>query len=357
MSLTITGSNFMTLSAVSFGSTTVASTTVNATTITATIPSALLASPGTVPVVVTNPAPGGGTASANFAITGQVNGPTLLSILPSPAFVQLEDSATISVSVNIAPTQNLPVSLTTSNSNLAFLVNSEELPTATVTIAAGTTSASIQVEGLDSGTAMVTATAGSLTANVVVNVISTTGSLAVSPSPLFATAGGTASFTVTRSSDTLGTPLTIGLSVAPVGTATVPQSLTFGPNQTQITTSLNGLSTAGSVTCGGDDEDEGSGTSTACLVVGGPNSPSLLTGRVINFVPSGVSDPATVPLQTYSSSNSALFFGDGDCDDCSTPGTIGGSSPFSTSFLRHKPFDDVRQYEWQYHLRFRGHRV
>jgi hypothetical protein len=43
----------------------------NPTALTATIPAAMLATPGTVPVLVTTPGPGGGTSSAvNFTIQG-----------------------------------------------------------------------------------------------------------------------------------------------------------------------------------------------------------------------------------------------------------------------------------------------
>src|SRR5579862_8558833 len=67
--LTISGTNFVAGSMVTFGGSAPATTFVNSTQLTAAIPAASVVSPGTLAVTVTNPAPGGGTSiAANFTI-------------------------------------------------------------------------------------------------------------------------------------------------------------------------------------------------------------------------------------------------------------------------------------------------
>jgi YVTN family beta-propeller protein len=87
--LTITGTNFVAASVVSFGGSTPATTFVSSTQLTAAIPAASIAATGTPAVTVTNPAPGGGTSKAiNFTITSGVNPvPTIQDLFPtcSPA--------------------------------------------------------------------------------------------------------------------------------------------------------------------------------------------------------------------------------------------------------------------------------
>ena len=85
--LTITGTNFVAASMVNFGGSAPATTFVNSTQLTAAIPAASIASTGTPAVIVTNPAPGGGTSDAiNFTITGGRNPvPTISVLFPSCA--------------------------------------------------------------------------------------------------------------------------------------------------------------------------------------------------------------------------------------------------------------------------------
>lgn len=84
--LTVTGTNFISTSVVNFGGTALVTTFVNSNTLTAFVPAALVATPSTVQVNVTNPAPGGGTSSSlPFVITGgggTVVTPTLTAIFP-----------------------------------------------------------------------------------------------------------------------------------------------------------------------------------------------------------------------------------------------------------------------------------
>ncbi len=82
--LTATGSSFVAGSVVGFNGVTLATTFVSATELTAIVPASLLAAPGDFPVVVTSPAPGGGTsAPLFFAVTNPV--PVLASLSPNTA--------------------------------------------------------------------------------------------------------------------------------------------------------------------------------------------------------------------------------------------------------------------------------
>jgi hypothetical protein len=68
--LTVNGTNFVTNSTVSFGGAVKATTFVSATQLTATILATDIATPAVVPVIVTNPAPGGGPSNiVNFNVT------------------------------------------------------------------------------------------------------------------------------------------------------------------------------------------------------------------------------------------------------------------------------------------------
>ena len=82
--LTVNGSNFVNGSAVKFNGVAKTTTFVNSTQVTAAILAADIATVGTFPVTVTNPAPGGGTSGAvNFSVTGATL--TLSSISPTSA--------------------------------------------------------------------------------------------------------------------------------------------------------------------------------------------------------------------------------------------------------------------------------
>lgn len=85
--LTVNGTNFVAASTVNFGGMAPTTTFVSATQLTAAIPAAAIGSAGIVPVMVTNPAPGGGTSiSVNFTIaSGPIPVPTVNSLNPSSA--------------------------------------------------------------------------------------------------------------------------------------------------------------------------------------------------------------------------------------------------------------------------------
>jgi hypothetical protein len=81
LTLTLTGTNFVPESQVSFAGQALATTSSGPTQLTATVPAPLLATAGTHPVTVTNPAPGGGTtAPLSFMVK-----PPLQITITSPA--------------------------------------------------------------------------------------------------------------------------------------------------------------------------------------------------------------------------------------------------------------------------------
>ena len=82
--ITLTGTNFVSTSTADFNGIAITTNFVNAMQLTAIIPAADLTTPGTEPVTVFNPTPGGGTSSAQtFTITNPA--PTLTNISPNSA--------------------------------------------------------------------------------------------------------------------------------------------------------------------------------------------------------------------------------------------------------------------------------
>lgn len=78
--ITITGQRFFSGTAVKSGTTTLKSTILGTNALTTVVPAALLADPGSVPIVVSNPDPGGGAAHP-LAIEVLPPGPLLLSVV------------------------------------------------------------------------------------------------------------------------------------------------------------------------------------------------------------------------------------------------------------------------------------
>jgi hypothetical protein len=80
--LTVSGSGFVSNSIVSFNGVAVATTYVSASQLTAVVPASNLTTPGSYPVVVSSPAPGGGTSTA-LAFLVEVPAPTIVSFTPA----------------------------------------------------------------------------------------------------------------------------------------------------------------------------------------------------------------------------------------------------------------------------------
>src|SRR5690606_16803279 len=82
--LTVTGSDFVPSSTVQWNGVTRPTTYVSAGELRATLTAADLAEPGSVPVTVSTPAPGGGTSvPQTFAITEAAPAPTISALSPS----------------------------------------------------------------------------------------------------------------------------------------------------------------------------------------------------------------------------------------------------------------------------------
>jgi len=103
--LTVNGMNFLATSMVNFGGTTPTTTFVSSTQLTAAIPAAAIASAGTVAVIVTNPAPGGGSSNMmSFAINSETNQiPTISSLDPSCAPVGTQAFTLAVMGTNFVP--------------------------------------------------------------------------------------------------------------------------------------------------------------------------------------------------------------------------------------------------------------
>jgi hypothetical protein len=84
--VTVSGSNFIASSGITWNGTAVQTTFVNATQLTGAIPAGALSAAGTAQLGVTNPAPGGGQATTSFTISAP-QAPVLSSISPSSAVV------------------------------------------------------------------------------------------------------------------------------------------------------------------------------------------------------------------------------------------------------------------------------
>jgi YVTN family beta-propeller protein len=82
LSLNISGTGYSNLTTVTFGGTAVTITSQTATTLTVTIPAALMTTAGTRLVMVTNPSPGGGSASTSFVVNSFEISPVLVERIP-----------------------------------------------------------------------------------------------------------------------------------------------------------------------------------------------------------------------------------------------------------------------------------
>jgi hypothetical protein len=82
LSLNISGTGFISLSSVTFGGTSVTITAQTATSLTVSIPASLMTTGGTRAVVVTNPGPGGGSASTSFVVNAFDISPLIVERIP-----------------------------------------------------------------------------------------------------------------------------------------------------------------------------------------------------------------------------------------------------------------------------------
>jgi hypothetical protein len=244
--ITITGTGFVTGSTVIFGTAALPTTYVSATQITATVPQASLATSGTIPIVVTNPLPGGGP-STRIAFTVANPTVTVTSITPTSATVGSAATTIAAVGTGFV-----------SGSSVSF--NGTAVPT---TVSSAT----------------------ALTATVPATLLATTGNfpfVVTNPSP-----GGGVSVPVTF---TVGNP-------DPTITTLTPSSAVAGANPTAVTVTGTGFVTASQVTF--------NGTASATTFVSATSLTATLTATqlatagtievaVVNPAPGGgTSTPAT----------------------------------------------------------------
>ncbi len=95
-SVIVTGTNFVAGSTASLGGAPLPTTVQSATQLTAALSAANLANPGSAPLVVTNPAPGGGASAAVAFVVGVPGAPALSAVSPSSA---LAGSAELPVTI------------------------------------------------------------------------------------------------------------------------------------------------------------------------------------------------------------------------------------------------------------------
>jgi hypothetical protein len=81
--LTINGSGFISSTTVTFGGAALTPTLISATQLTVAVPAAGIATAGSLSVVLTNPAPGGGTAMQNYSVNAENPVPTIATLSPT----------------------------------------------------------------------------------------------------------------------------------------------------------------------------------------------------------------------------------------------------------------------------------
>ena len=244
VNLTLTGTNFITGSIVNFGAFGDTGGTVSngGTTLTITIPGAQLAATGNINVTVTNPAPGGGTSSAQvFQIFNPV--PTITSLSPSSATV---GGAAFTLTVSGTNFISGAVVDFNGNNRTTTFISSTQI-----------TAAILASDLTAPGTAFVNVTnpAPTTGASASVNfVINNPGPTATSLSPTSTTAGGP-QFTLTVN----GTNFVNNSSVLFNGS---PQTTNF-VSGTQLTATIpsSAILTAGTVNVAVSNPAPGGGTS------------------------------------------------------------------------------------------------
>lgn len=120
--LTVTGTNFISSSTISFGGQMEPTAFLGATHLTAAVPASAITAVGPVTVLVTNPGPGGGIASANFSVL--IPAPTVSSIIPAGAIVA---SPGFSMTINGTNFDDTATMLFNNAERAAALVSSTQL--------------------------------------------------------------------------------------------------------------------------------------------------------------------------------------------------------------------------------------
>jgi hypothetical protein len=176
--LTITGTGFLSASTVTFNGVSHAATYLSASQLTISLTTADLATAGSYPVVVTNPAPGGGSSAAvNFTVTA-TSTITGVSVVCSPTSIQTNQTSTCTPTVtgtgsfsNSVSWAVSPTSMGTVSSSGVFTPSGAGTATITATSTQDSTksgSASVAVTAVGTLSISISGLPSGVTANVVV---------------------------------------------------------------------------------------------------------------------------------------------------------------------------------------------
>lgn len=256
-SLTINGTGFTPASTVTFGGQAVTPSSITATAIQVPISSGQIDVPGSIPVVVSNPAPGGGSATANLKVNA---GDSVKSITLTPGSV-IGGASNPSITVVLtaaAPAGGAIVQIASSNPAAA------NVPGASITIAQGAKSANFTVTTTSvpaATTATISATLGVTKSATLTVKAPTLKTLSIAPTTV--TGGSSTNGTVTLTAPAaVNTTVTISSSsaaaiiAAPVVVPAGKTSAGFTINTTavarrtsvSITASAGGVSKTGAIT-------------------------------------------------------------------------------------------------------------
>jgi hypothetical protein len=306
LTLTLTGSNFIAASQVSWNAQPLVTTFVSATRLTANVSATLLTAPGVYAVQVTNPPPAGG-ASVTQPLT--LTYPTL-TLTPDPLSLKLKGNGTMTLTLSAPMSQSIAVALTSSVMGVASVPVS-------VNLAAGTTITTFTVSNPNpplgqAGSATLTATLPSGLGGGTAVAQAQTTQVLLGPQGLTltlnaATSSITATLTLTRRPSA---NVTVGITTSNLALGQTPTSVNMSNQVTQpvpFTSTLGGVVwiTATDNSAGGPYTDSISITvyhpaptitavTPPTVSAGSPTQTLLITGT--NFFPGAVAYWSGTPL-------------------------------------------------------------
>jgi IPT/TIG domain len=288
--LTVTGTNFVASSVVNFNGVAQTTTVVSATQLTASITAAEIATAGSLPVTVTNPAPGGGTTAAiNFAVNNPT--PAITTLSPTGALV---GGAGFTLMVNGTGFVNGSTVNYNGSARTTTFVNATQ-------VTAAITAADIAAVGAFPVTVTNLGPGGGTSTAVSFNVTNPPPTI-TTLSPTSATAGG-AAFTLTVN----GTAFVNGATVTFNGTA----AATTFVSSTQLTAAITTaqIATSGTVNVTVTNPAPGGGTSGAATFTINNPTPTITTLSPTTATAGGAAFVLTVNGGSYVSASVVNFNG------------------------------------------------
>jgi hypothetical protein len=288
--LTVTGTNFVASSVVNFNGVAQTTTVVSATQLTAAITAAEIATAGSLPVTVTNPAPGGGTTAAiNFAVNN-----------PTPAITTLSPAGGLVGGAGFTLTVNGTGFVSGSTVNYNGSARTTTFVNATQ-VTAAITVADIVAVGAFPITVTNPAPGGGTSAAVNFNVTNPPPTI-TTLSPTSATAGG-AAFTLTVN----GTAFVNGATVSFNGTVATTTFL----SSTQVTAAITAaqIATGGTVNVTVTNPAPGGGTSGGATFTINNPTPTITTLSPTTATAGGAAFTLTVNGGSYVSTSVVNFNG------------------------------------------------